>query len=235
MDFKSFEEELERLDVAVFTVRDAARITGTKDPAYCRLFLSRLASRGRILRIERGKYCTRHADPLEVASNLVFPSYVSFMSALAFHKLTTQIPVEIQIACSRQKKPLEFGNNQLVFAKLKDNALFGFRHEGNATVAEPEKAVIDGLYMPEKMPASEAFHAIKEGRLDAKKLEDYARRLDSTVVAKRLGFLMELAGLETTALKPRPNTKTDLLNTRMPARGTRSRKWRLLINEVIDA
>lgn len=232
MDFVSFAEQLSRFNLPVFSVNDVVKIT-RKPRSYCWLFLSRLVLRGKIMRVHRGKYCLKGAEPFEVASNVVFPSYVSFLSALAFHKLTTQIPVEVQVVAARQKKAFEFGGMLITFTKLKKSAMFGFKREGNILVAEPEKAVIDGLYLPEKMPITEAFNAIKQKEMDVKKLEEYAERLGSVVVKKRLGFLLESAGYET-MLKPRLNTKLDVLNSVLPKKGRSNAKWRLIINEVLE-
>ena len=231
MDFLGFAEELAKTGLVVFTVGDAVRITGKKRD-YCRLFLNRLARRGKLTRVERGKYISKDADLYAVASNLVFPSYVSFLSALSLHKLTTQIPFEVQVACAVQKKPVEFGNARIMFVKMKKSTLFGFKREGGAFVAEPEKAVVDGLYLPRKMPVSEAFYAIEQKEMSVEKLEEYAERLGSAVVKKRLGFLLEKAGLQT-RLPSRLNRKIDVLNTLRPAEGEKSAKWRLVINEVL--
>ncbi len=232
MDALKFLEDLQRTGMVVFNVSDACRVIG-KNKRYCFLFLDRLCRRGLIVRVEGGKYCVRNADLLVVASNLVFPSYVSFLSALAFHGLTTQIPVEVQVACARQKKPVEFEGSRIVFIKLKKSAFFGYKREGNAFIAEPEKAVVDGLYLPERLPVTEAFYAIGQGELRVEKLEEFAERLGSAVVKKRLGFLLEQAGLKT-RLQSRLNTKMDLLSPLNPASGKKSAKWRLVINEELE-
>ena len=231
LDFLSFQRELGKNGVSVFSLLDACRIVGKK-PAYCKVFLGRLVKARKLLRIERGKYCLPDADLLEVASNLVSPSYVSFLSALAFHALTTQIPVEVQVACLRQKKPVYFGNSKIAFVKIKRSALFGFKREGNAFVAEPEKAVVDGLRLPARLPVSEAFYALKQGALSAAKLEDFAERTGSSIVRRRLGFLLERAGLES-GIKP-DGVKFGLLNPALAGKGVRNRKWKLVVNEVLE-
>ena len=233
MDFSTFLEEISKKKIAVFTVRDAARITG-KNAEYCKLFLSRLAKRGKILRIERGKYCLKNADLYEVASNLAFPSCISFLSALSFHGITTQIPYEVQVACSRQKKPVEFGNARIVFVKMKKRAIFGFVRHGNAFVAEPEKAIIDCLYLPGMAPVPEVFYALKQKEMSLQKLEKYAGRLDSAVVKKRLGYLLEKAGIRTGLIGRKLNYKMDALNPLLPKKGERNAKWRIIVNEVLE-
>jgi len=234
MNARSFREILQRTGALVFTLKDAARVLG-KPPAYARLFLSRLARRGEILRVERGKYCLPDADELEVASNLVYPSYVSFLSALAFHRLTTQIPIQVQVACARQKKPIDFGGVRMEFIKLKKAALFGFRRFGNAFVAEPEKAVVDGLYLPERLPISEAFYALKQEEMDIGKLCEHAERLGSQTVKRRLGFLLEKAGIRwNVRLKIGKATRYVLLNPFLGKEGRKNKKWMIVENEALE-
>jgi len=234
MNVDAFREALEREGVVIFSLKDAARII-RKPPSYTKLFLSRLAKRGKILRVERGKYCLRSTSELEVASNLVYPSYISFLSALAFHKLTTQIPVQVQVACARQKENIIFGNVRIEFVKLKKSALFGFKRVGNVFVAEPEKAIIDGLYLPGYLPLSEIFYALKQGELEVDKLREYADRLGSSVVKRRIGFLLERAGVkESISLKNAKSTRYALLNPLLTRKGKKNRKWMLLINEVLE-
>ncbi|MFH1106297.1 MAG: type IV toxin-antitoxin system AbiEi family antitoxin domain-containing protein [Candidatus Micrarchaeota archaeon] len=234
MNADSFLDALERQGVAVFTLKDAARIIG-KPKEYAKLFLSRLAKRKKILRIERGKYCQNNVSLLEAASNLAYPAYVSFLSALAFHRLTTQIPVLVEVACARQRKEASFGGTRIEFVKLKKEAIFGFRRYGNAFVAEPEKSVIDGLYAPNHLPLSEAFYAIKHGKLDTNKLCDYADKLGSSIVKRRLGFLLETAGMQASG---RPNyvkaSRYALLNPMLGSKGKRDKKWMLVVNEVLE-
>lgn len=232
MEFVSFREKLLEKGISVFSIRDTARITG-KPLSYCKVFLNRWEKKKRISRIERGKYCLPEADLLEVASNLVFPCYASFLTALSFHGLTTQIPFEVQIACLKQKKPVEFGNARIVFVKLKRKALFGYKRVKNAFVAEPEKAVVDALYLFERVPVAEAFYAIKQGTLNTNKLEEYAERLGSTVVKKRLGFLLERARIAT-KITPRLNNKMDLLSPLKPKGIKTDARWRIMVNEVFE-
>ena len=234
MNFDSFHDVLEKEGIAVFSSKDAARIIG-KPQGYTKLFLSRLAKRGMVQRVERGKYCLRGTWELVVASNLVYPSYISFLSALAFHKLTTQIPVQAQVVCTRQKKGINFGNVRIEFVRLKKAAFFGFRRFGDLFVAEPEKAIIDGLYVPERVPLPEIFYALKSGELNTGKLCEYADRLGSSVVKRRLGFLLEKAGIKIgSRLQAGKTTRYAVLNPFLGSTGEKNRNWKLIINEVLE-
>jgi len=233
MNLDQFRETLEKAGIAVFSGGDAARIVG-KPPGYTKLFLYRLAKKGKILRVQQGIYCLPGADEMEIASRLTYPSYVSFLSALSFHRLSTQIPIAIQVASARQKTPVSFGNTRIEFIKLKRQAFFGFRRYGNAIVAEPEKAIIDGLHVPGHLPLSEALHALKDETLRTSALCDYAQQFASAIVKRRLGFLLEKAGREPgETLKGRP-TRYALLSPLLRKKGKKDRKWMLIVNEVLE-
>ena len=234
MNFQSFRETLERDGIVVFTLKDTIRLI-RKPSSYARLFLNRLAGRGLILRIERGKYCLPDANDFEVASNLIYPSYISFLSALSVHHLTTQMPIHTQVACARQKKPVEFHGALIVFIKLRKTAIFGFRRFDGAFVAEPEKAIVDGLYLPERMPIAEAFYALKEEAVDLGKLCEYAERMGSATVKRRLGFLLEKAGIRwNVRIKNESTTRYTLLNPFLGKDGKKNKKWMIIENEVLE-
>ncbi|MFW6186067.1 MAG: hypothetical protein ACOC5C_05240 [Halobacteriota archaeon] len=67
--------------------------------------------RGIIYRIEKVKYSLPDTDPLVIATNLVVPSYVSFLSGLAYHHRTTQIPVVTQVVTSKTKRGININVN----------------------------------------------------------------------------------------------------------------------------
>jgi len=234
MKTREFVTQLERLELPVFSIRDAARIIG-KPPRYVRLFLHRAAKEEWIRRIERGRYCLLEADPLVVATNIIKPSYISFLSALEIHGSTTQIPHEVQVVSLRHRSPVEYENRRIRFVQLPRKRFFGYERQRGMTVADLEKAVIDGLYLPQYLDPSEILETLRRAEIDTKKAASYALRMDSTVCLKRLGHLLDRAGIETD-LEPE-NTfrkKYDPLNPLLPQVGPRDSRWGLIINEVLE-
>lgn len=227
MKLFEFMQELSRLGLSSFTIQDAARII-RKKPAYVKLFLGRAIRRGAVTRIERGRFIVGQPTPFEVAEGFGV-GYVSFLSALSFHGLTSQVPTTVQIASRKQKAQKTVGPTHFVFIRMAPSRFFGFKRYGGVTVAQPEKAVLDGLYLPEHLPLSEAASAMSG--LDASKLVAYAERFGSAIVAKRLGFLLERTGMDASALKKQVTPAYGLLNPALPARGRKNVVWRLIENE----
>ena len=233
----SFIEELAKLRSPVFTKGDIRKIAGLGDP-YLKVSLNRLVKSGRILRVERGKYALTD-NPYLVASNLIYPSYVSFLSAFAYRGLTSQIIREIQVVSSRRKRGLEFSGFRIVFIKFSPVRVFGFVREElegkYLFVAEVEKAVIDSLYLPKYCPISEVLGVVREADVDDRKLVSYAIRMRSNVTLKRLGYILELAGEDIyTQIGSLLNRKYDPLNPLLPRTGKKNKKWRLIVNEVLE-
>ena len=183
---------VEEKGIHIFTVNDAVRLSDKKR-AYVWLMLSRLVSNGTLLRAERGIYYTPRADRMEVASNIVQPSYVSLMYALNYYGVTTQIPTIVDVVSSKRHRPITLNDVRIRFRTLKSRKMFGFHREGNANIADLEKAFVDALYFksPESGEISEALEsAIRSKRVDIKRMEDYAKAMGSMALLKRMRALL---------------------------------------------
>lgn len=81
-------------------------LDGTPDSRYGKV--KRLLAQGTLLRIRRGLYCladnAAKLHPFEVAQYIYAPSYISFESALAYHKLIPEAVYAITSACTKRSK-----------------------------------------------------------------------------------------------------------------------------------
>lgn len=233
----AFLQELEKMHNSVILLNDIVRIIN-KNKEYARVYIHRLSKKNLIHEIERGKY-TLSNDPFEIASNLIFPGYISFISAYSIYGFTTQIPANIQIVSLKSKKPLSVYNTRISFIKFKRENFFGYKRknfrEKYIFIAEPEKAIIDSLYLPEYCPITESFEALKNKEINIDKLIDYALKMGSHVALKRLGYLLELNGIDIfEKIKQKLNQRYDLLNPALRKSKKNSSKWKLNINEVFE-
>ncbi len=189
----AFLKELNRLKRDVFTLREAAAILH-KDNRYTSLYLQRMAKNNRIRHIIRGIYATVNATILDIACSMAAPSYVTMLTALHYHGLINQFPGTIVVFNSRISRHLHLrideGEYDIKFVRVKPSMLFGYRTIGGSTaMADPEKAIIDALYMPALCPSEYIGLALKElvkrdGSLD--KLIEYVVRTRSKITTKRL-------------------------------------------------
>jgi len=236
MKEKDFITSIKRAKLGVFHSRDAARLM-EKSRKYAQVYLNRLEKRETIKRITKSKYCLAGTLPEVAASNLSFPSYVSFLSGLAYHKLTTQIPSVIHVVTNKSMKSVDYGGLRIKFVKTSPERIFGYQKHGHengyAFVGEKEKILVDAAYLPRYCPLTEAKNAMESG-VDAKKLSDYAKRMNSTVTIKRIGYLMQTTGLDASPLKKLINRSFDPLNPLLPGKGEKNREWKLVINEALE-
>ncbi len=232
----AFIKTLQELQKTVFTVKDISRLIN-KPVEYTWIYLYRLNSEGHIIRVERNKY-TLSQDPYEVGSNLVFPAYISFLSAYYLHGLTTQIPITVQVVSTKPRKPLYFQMMNIRFIAFQKKRIFGYSkqkfREKYIFIADKEKAIVDSLYLPKQCPISETFEALQNKEVDTSKLTEYALRMKSVVVIKRLGYMLEKLGTDIyPTVKKKLNSRYDLLNLSLKRSKNNSAKWKLNINEEL--
>jgi predicted transcriptional regulator of viral defense system len=194
---------------------------------------------GVICKIERGKYALRNTHPFILASNLIFPSYISFLATLSYYGFTSQMPRTISVVAIKTKKEVNFDNCTFKFIKFKKERFFGYKkevfHGRFIIIAELEKLIVDSLFLPRYCPIDEIFNAIGEASFDLNKLLEYGIKMNSIVVLKRLGYLLDLRGFDIyDKLKGKLNNRFDLLNPLLPRTKEKNNKWKLIINQRIE-
>ena len=218
----------------VFTISDISRLI-EKDRKYSILYVGRLYKRGVLSRVERGKYVLSDTDIAVVATNLVTPSYLSFLSGLYYYHLTAQIPSSLQVVTTRSKRRILYEQG-IDFIKFDKKRVFGYNRVklsgGYAFIGEIEKIVVDILFMPRYCPLGEVLDALDN--IDIEKVVDYGLKMKSIVTLKRLGYLLELKGFDVhDKLERHLNKRYDLLNPSLPPSGRNNRKWMLKLNEEL--
>lgn len=227
-------KELEKYPV--FTLKTVREII-EKNRDYAKLVVYRLKKDKIILEIERNKY-TLQRDPLIVAGNILWPSYISCWSALRFHNLTEQLPqvTSVMTTRARRKREIIFGNTRIVFTKIKPEYFFGYRKERYSNfdifIAEKEKALIDSVLF-KKISFSEIADIIGDNLQDinVNLLIDYLIKIKNKAMIKRFGFLLENLGIDTyDRFKEFLNYRYIPLDYAMTAEGKRDKKWRVVKN-----
>lgn len=208
-------------NISVFSLGDASKIMG-KSLKYASMRLSKMSG---VLRIERGKYCVSDVNIYDVATGIISPSYVSLLSAYSFHQLTTQIPIEIQVVSLFQHALINFEGYSIRFIKLSRERIFGFSRVGGGMVADPEKAIVDSLYLNLFIDDTKDVLRENRGNLDEKKLIDHTVRMRSRATVNKLGFLMEKYGYNVGLLSPVKSGRYVMLGNEGRKR---NKKWRVM-------
>ena len=187
MQYSEFLSFLKANGIAAFTVSEAAKMLG-KTNQYAAKFLQK---REGIEHIEKGKYCISGASDDAVASHIVYPSYLSLISALRYYNLTNQIPAEKYVITTTRHKPLLFHKYLIRFIKVDKKLMFGYGEVNGVSVASPEKAFVDTLYLKKEMWHSEEFEeGLRRGVISIKKMQDYLAMLGGRQPEKRFELFM---------------------------------------------
>lgn len=105
---------------------------------------------GSLVRLARGIFAKdSNYNPKELATSIYTPSYVSFETVLREAGIVFQYYEEVFVA-SRWSKKRKVDKYDFTIRKLKDEVLFnsaGIRNDGGISVATPERAFLDTLYL----------------------------------------------------------------------------------------
>jgi predicted transcriptional regulator of viral defense system len=143
------------------------------------------------------------------------------------------------VAARKSKKEMRLGDFSIKFIKLNKSRFFGYKREkfNNKLifVGEIEKVIVDSLFLPEYCPITETFEALKSRKFDLDKIMDYALRMNSIIVLKRLGYMLDLLDVDIhKKVKNELNNRYDLLNPFLPKSENINKKWKLTINEGLE-
>ncbi|MCL5433587.1 MAG: type IV toxin-antitoxin system AbiEi family antitoxin domain-containing protein [Candidatus Marsarchaeota archaeon] len=182
MNAKDFIDKLNDLHLGIFTDIDVLKLLNNSK-GYCNLYLYRLVKRGYILRIKKGLYALKGSNKFEIAGSMMMNSYVTSLAALFYQGLINQDPNFIEVANIKYSKTErienDFGIIFIRFRKLPQNAFFGYyKTNGNTStffIAEPEKAVIDMLFLHKDHLLSYVEDVIRENKVNINKVLKYAK------------------------------------------------------------
>lgn len=176
-----------------FTIKDAAKIMKKSDK-----YASKLLSSNKYLkRIERGLYYINNGNPIdfyEIASNIVYPSYISLFSAFEYYSITNQIIKKYSVISIKRHRNIEFGGNVIEFNFIKRDKFFGYKRIGNVYIASPEKAFVDSIYYkrPEFSYVEESFNmAMRSKLINVKRLIEYSGRMDSKALKNKIMLMVK--------------------------------------------
>jgi len=172
----------------LWTTSEIATIIG-KNRVAAKVYAHRMVKSGLLIGVKKGVYSTTD-DIFLICTNIANGSYISFISALNFHHLSTQMPSNVYVVVPRKQSPL----SGVKWVRFPPSKIFGFRRvrigNGSMAVAEPEKAIVDIAYRPNITALAHAYESI--GSCNKKKLIAYARRMNVATL-KRISNIINLA------------------------------------------
>ena len=240
-----------------FRIEDAYGTFPNKSEGAVRFMLMRMLDKGLLIKVSKKAYWVVPfgqdadsyipdwhllAEPLAGGSRY----YIGYYSALQIHGLITQPSLKEQVVRERHKtetvvlKGVEF---QFIYHNAKH--FFGVKKVwidsyNKVPCSDLEKTMIDCLYMPAYaggiVEVAKALWMARE-KLNYDKLLEYARRFDSQVVMKRLGYLLDKLEIQTEIIEQLRGLRSATvspLDTEVPSVGKISTKWSIRQNVDLE-
>jgi len=130
------------------------------------------------------------------ANEIYRPSYISLESALSHYNVIPEGVFQITSCTSRKTNSFQTPAWNFAYRHLKPSLFFGYRLEkwGNHryAIAEPEKAVIDFLYLHSELKETEDIEALRwnteeiKRQISVEKLNNYETYIGSSALSRRL-------------------------------------------------
>lgn len=170
--------QLSEINKLYFGYEEISRVLGIT-PESARVSANRYVNQGLLVKLKRNIYVTKEKwkilerDEKFALANLVqVPSYISLMTALDYHEITTQIQRDfIESIAVKRTKEKAVENTIFTFTKIQPNLYFGFERMKDFFIAVPEKAFLDALYL-----TSLGRYSFDVASLDFNKLDEYKVR-----------------------------------------------------------
>ena len=238
---------------SIFTLADARAITGLSSHLASSL-LHKAAHRGLVSRLKPGVFvivppelgsASEYAgDPYLTAKRLAgeAPCFISHASAMEIHRMVTQPQLAVFASSSKRLRARTLQGREFRFIYLQPEHYFGTtKHwvtkQESVEISDLERTVIDGLRQPEYCGGiTEVAKGLwmRHQDMQAKKLVDYALRMATGAVVRRLGYVLELYAIapesELARLRDALTETYAPLDPMLPAEGTHLRRWRLQLN-----
>ena len=165
-------EKLQKTNFNVFTTDDLVILWEVENRREAIESVKDYIRRGRMFSIKKGIYSlTKEYDTKELSQKLITPSYISYYTALGIHGIIFQKYSEIHSMAS-YSKTFDINNQKFIYHKTTPEVLHsqkGILIEANYTIANPERAICDSLYLN----SNSAFDNLRN--VDIEKLQQVAK------------------------------------------------------------
>lgn len=183
-------QQLLALNKPYYSLADMEKILGQQRPSLY-VTLNRLVANGVLVRLRRGVYQVMFQSPAlaRIANTLVYPSYLSFESVLSRYGILSQTPYGLTFATPKRSQHLILGDTPVQFHQLKADLFWGYALLNEVYVGEPEKALLDQIYLTIRGLADLPWAELDLSYLDRERLQDYVSRFPPAV-QKRVDKLL---------------------------------------------
>jgi predicted transcriptional regulator of viral defense system len=214
----------------------------------------RLKKKGILNAVKRGVYFYSPLESGPAGSNIneflvppvFFPKgnyYVGYSTMYNYYGFTDQIFQVMYILNTSLQREKTIGGMQFRMIQIPAKRMYGIEkmtiRNTKVCVSDRERTIVDLVYFPEPVGGlKRAFEILKEQarakETDIAKLIKYAARFPNPSLRKRIGFILEQAGIKNKELTPLLKTiKKSSLVTLYPSKSRAGRinnKWKVIEN-----
>lgn len=247
-------QHLQRANRSSLTLKDTKAIYPSLSENAVEKMMSNMVQKGLLLRLKRGLY---FVIPYEQSASAFMPNwhlvadtltqdrkhYIAYHAAMQIHGISTQPSLKEYVVVEKPIRPATLLIKGIPFQFVYHNTVhfFGITTAWiNAFEQVPcsdlEKTFIDALFRPSYaggiIEIARALYLARE-RINMAQLIDYSQRFGTQAVIKRLGFLLELLGINDGVLDLLHKSRTPsfvVLDPEAPATGSYDSRWRVQQN-----
>ncbi|MFC1497568.1 hypothetical protein ACFLS1_03720 [Verrucomicrobiota bacterium] len=146
---KDFREEVYKCERSVFRLRDIGMLMGIVNADNLKASVNYYVSKGVLRNVRKGLYVKELYSAEELACRVYSPSYVSLETVLLKAGVIFQFSSAVT-AVSYLTRVITVEGKEISYRKIKDSVLVenkGIRREKNVSIAVPERAFLDMLYL----------------------------------------------------------------------------------------
>jgi predicted transcriptional regulator of viral defense system len=237
----------------IFNIPDVQKILDKKYNETTDL-LSELVKRKVINRLKSGKFLIipqeigsidKYIGNWFVAAKEIANSpeyYIGYYSAMHYWGMLTQPLFKIYIATPKRQIIPDNMKDLIILIFTKEKFIWGIKKEWatqsqKVRISDLEKTILDSLAYPQHCGGITEIAKgiwITKDKIDYDKLKEYVNRLGKNVVAKRLGYILEILGINQHSLisnlRQFVKDRYDLFDPLMPFANRGKNTWRLIDN-----
>src|SRR3989338_7374579 len=139
--------------------------------------LSRLTRQKEIIQLGYGYYALNlpAVDFEQLASEMVYPAYLSLEYALSLHGILSQVPAALTLITPKRTASKAVANHTLEYSHINPKLFFGYKIDKHALIAYPEKALLDALYLVGLKKRAINLSELNLSKINRKKFKQWLR------------------------------------------------------------
>lgn len=176
-------QEFKKINKFYFGYEDIAKALGISQSS-AKVTANRYVGHGFLVRVKKNMYVLKERwdtasieDRFMIANLAQVPSYISLMTALDYHEITTQVQRDLfESVAVKRTKQINVDKTVFQYTKINKDLYFGFVKQEDIFIATPEKAFLDAVYLMSFGRYDLDLASMDIDRLDKVQLKKMSRR-----------------------------------------------------------